>query len=110
MNHELMPPEIAEEDPNSYELIRVWAAKGAQHVSMNWSVWEDEPKSWGTVLAHLAGHLANAYEQEKSLDRGQTIEAIRVGFNAELDSPTEIPEGKVRNRRLKHRKNVNSSS
>src|SRR5712671_3079817 len=55
MPNELMAPEIADEDPNSYELIRVWAAKGARHVSMNWSVWEKEPKTWGTVLAHLAG-------------------------------------------------------
>jgi len=104
MRNKLMAPEIAEEDPTSYELIRVWAAKGAQHVSMNWSVWEMEPKTWGTVLAHLAGHLANAYEQEKNLNRVQTIRAIRAGFNAELDSPTQMPEGKVRNRRLKHKR------
>lgn len=104
MGNELMAPEIAEEDPNSYELLRVWAAKGAQHVSMNWSVWEEEPKVWGTVLAHLAGHLANAYQQEKNLDREQTMRAIRASFNAELDSPTQTPEGRVRNRRLKHRK------
>jgi hypothetical protein len=103
MKKELMVPEIAEEDPNSYELIRVWAAKGEQHVSMNWSVWEDDPKTWGIVLAHLAGHLANAYEQEQNRDRQQTLRAIRAGFMGELDSPTQMPEGKVRNRRLKHR-------
>ena len=57
MANELIKPEIAEEDPNSYELIRVWAAKGEQHVSMNWNVWEDEPGTWGMVLAHLAGIL-----------------------------------------------------
>ena len=99
-----MAPEIAEEDRNSYELIRVWAAKGTQHVSLNWSVWEEDPKTWATVLAHLAGHLVNAYEQEKGLDRKKIIRAIRAGFNAELDSPTQAPEGKVRNRRLSHRK------
>ena len=99
-----MALEIAEEDPNSYELIRVWAAKGAQHVSLNWSVWEEDPKTWGTMLAHLAGHLVNAYEQEKGFDREQTIRAIRAGFNAELDCPYSNPEGKVRNRRLSHRK------
>jgi hypothetical protein len=104
MSNELMAPEIADEDPNSYELIRVWAAKGAQHVSMNWSVWESEPRTWGTVLAHLAGHLANAFEQEKSLNREQTIQAIKAGFNAELDFPTQVTEGKVRNRRLKHKR------
>ncbi|HEV7552413.1 MAG TPA: DUF5076 domain-containing protein [Candidatus Angelobacter sp.] len=104
MPNELMAPEIANEDPNSYELIRVWAAKGAQHVSMNWSVWEEEPKTWGTVLAHLAGHLANAFEQEKNLNRKQTIQAIKAAFNAELDFPTQMAEGKVRNRRLKHKR------
>ena len=29
MGNELMVPAIAEEDPNSYELIHVWAAKGS---------------------------------------------------------------------------------
>ncbi|HSK42394.1 MAG TPA: DUF5076 domain-containing protein [Candidatus Binatia bacterium] len=104
MGKELIAPEIAEEDPNSYELIRVWAARGAQHVSMHWSVWKEDPKIWGTVLAHLAGHLANAYQQEKNLDREETIRAIRAGFNAELDFPTQTPDGKVRNRRMKHKK------
>jgi hypothetical protein len=106
MRDELIVPEVAEEDPNSYELLRVWAAKGTQHVSMNWNVWEDEPETWGTVLAHLAGHLANAFEEAKNLDRTKTLRAIRAAFNAELDAPTQMPTGKVRNQRIKHRKDT----
>jgi hypothetical protein len=60
--NELLIPPGAEEDPKAMEVIRVWVAKGGQHVSLNPLVWKD-PQAWGIVLADLAGHVANAYEQ-----------------------------------------------
>lgn len=60
--NELLIPPAAEEDPKAIEVIRVWVAKGGQHVSLNPLAWKD-PQVWGIVLADLAGHVANAYEQ-----------------------------------------------
>jgi hypothetical protein len=38
--NELLIPPAAEEDPKALEVIRVWVAKGGQHVSLNPLVWK----------------------------------------------------------------------
>ena len=83
MNRELLIPPIAEDDPKAIEVLRVWVAKGGQHVSINPFVWKD-PEAWGIVLADLAGHLANAYVQEAGLDRQETLRKITDLLIAEL--------------------------
>jgi hypothetical protein len=103
MPKELLIPPAAEDDPKSVEILRMWAAHGAQHVSLAWDLWPD-PSTWGIVLADLAGHVANAYQQERGADRNETLNRIRSLFNAELDNPTDAPEGKVHNSRRPHRR------
>ena len=102
MANELLIPDTAEGDPNAFEVLRVWVAKGGQHVSISTGVWED-PEAWGIVLADLAGHVANAYAQVAGLERQQTLDKIKDFFNRELDSPTHTPKGTVRNKRRSHR-------
>jgi Domain of unknown function (DUF5076) len=34
MGRTLMVPPAAEEDPKAFEILRVWAARGQQHVSV----------------------------------------------------------------------------
>jgi len=62
MKNELLVPPGAEEDPKAIEVARIWVAKGGQHVSLN-PLRVERPTSVGIVLADLAGHVANAYEQ-----------------------------------------------
>jgi hypothetical protein len=94
MKDELPIPPIAKADPNAVEVVRVWVAKGGQHVSLNPFVWND-PEVWGMVLADLAGHLANAYEQEMGLDREETLRKITRLLVAELTNPTDSPKGNI---------------
>jgi hypothetical protein len=54
-------PEPALADPGARELLRVWAARGAQHVSIATGLWKD-PGAWGIALVDLAPHIARAYE------------------------------------------------
>lgn len=103
MANELLIPETAENDPKAMEVLRVWVAKGGQHVSINAGAWK-EPEAWGIVLADLAGHLANAYAQDQGLEPQETLAKIRDLFNKELDSPTDTPKGSVRHKRPPHRK------
>jgi hypothetical protein len=91
---QLQIPEAALRDPKSYEIVRVWVAEKAEHVTLLAGTWED-PSAWGIILADLARHVVNAYEQDKKLDRGDTLQRIRSTFQAELDSPTDDPIGKV---------------
>ena len=91
--HELLIPEPALADPSSRELVRVWAARGAQHVSIATNLWSD-PASWGIALADLARHIARAYELLGG-NREQALARIRSGFDAEWEHPTDEPTGKL---------------
>jgi hypothetical protein len=102
MKGDLLIPPAAEADPNAIEVIRVWVAKGGQHVSINPLVWQD-PEAWGNVLADLAGHVANAYQQALGLDREQTMRKITDLLLAELRNPTDTARGQVHNSRRPHR-------
>jgi hypothetical protein len=91
-NH-LPMPHTANQDPQSFEILRVWIANRGQHVSIRAGIWED-PAMWGMMLCDLAGHIANAYQQEKGMDRIETLRRIKVGFDAEFSSPTDQPRAK----------------
>lgn len=86
--HELPVPEAAETDANARELVRVWAAHGAQHVTLATGLWRD-PAAWGIMLVDLARHVAAAYRENSGLNPAETLERIRQGFAAEWDHPTD---------------------
>jgi hypothetical protein len=89
---QLQIPDVALSDEKAYELARVWVAQKAEHVSLCIGTWED-PVAWGIVLADLARHVAIGYEQDKGLDRKETLRRISAALLAELDSPTDNPTG-----------------
>jgi hypothetical protein len=93
-DHQLLVPEAAQKDPRSFELLRVWLSGGQQLVSLRVGAWDD-PAAWGIMLADLARHVANSYEQEKGFDRIKTLQRIRAGLDAELSSPTDEPSGQI---------------
>src|SRR5690348_13029254 len=70
---QLLIPNAAAKDPESFELLRVWIANKGQHVSLRTGVWRD-PSAWGILLADLARHVANSYEQEEGLVRLKTLQ------------------------------------
>ena len=82
-NDQLLLPEAAKTDPQSFELLRVWIANKGQHVSLRTGVWED-PAAWGIMLADLASHIVNAYDQDEALDRQKTLQRIKAAFDTEL--------------------------
>jgi hypothetical protein len=91
----LDPPPAASRDKASFELLRVWVAEQSQHVSLRSGVWED-PFAWGIVLADLARHIVNAEAlQKKDFDRDAFFARILEGFQAEIESPTDEPEGEI---------------
>lgn len=91
----LDPPPAAAHDKAAFELLRVWIADQGQHVSLRSGVWED-PFAWGIVLADLARHIVNAEAMtRKGLDKEAFLERILEGFSAEIESPTDEPEGEI---------------
>ena len=88
-------PEEAQRDKASFEVLRVWIAEQGQHVSIRSGAWED-PFAWGIVLADLARHIALAHQlQSKETDTDAFMERLLEGFQAEIDNPTDEPEGEV---------------
>ena len=91
---ELAIPPMAQEDPESFEIARVWIAMKNQHCTLKVGVWDD-PTAWGILLADLARHVAKAYHEDKGLDEEETLIRIQEGFAAEFDSPTDTPTGQI---------------
>ncbi len=92
----LDPPPAASRDKASFELLRVWVAEQGQHVSLRSGTWED-PFAWGIVLADLARHIVNAESMHrKDLDKNAYLQRILEGFHAEIESPTDEPEGEIK--------------
>ena len=88
-------PPAAQRDKASFEVMRVWIAEQGQHVSIRSGAWED-PFAWGIVLADLARHIALAHQlQNKETDIDVFMERLLEGFHAEIDNPTDEPEGEV---------------
>jgi hypothetical protein len=92
MNKQLpIPPEALKAD-GSAEMIRVWIANNALHVSLNLGMWQnaedsdvDERVAWGFLLADLTRHIANGMMQEYGWDYDETRNRIRSSFLHNFD-------------------------
>ena len=93
---QLQIPSEARNDKKSFELLRVWVANSEQHISLRAGVWDD-PAAWGIMLADLAGHIANTFEQSGTLPRDKALVAIHEGFEAEMASPSDELSGDFTN-------------
>ena len=88
-------PPAAQRDKASFEVLRVWIAEHGQHVSIQSGAWDD-PFAWGIVLADLARHIALAHQlQNGGTDLDVFMERLLEGFQAEIENPTDEPEGEV---------------
>ncbi len=87
-------PDPVLKDSQAIELLRVWAARGGQHVSLAAEIWPD-PRAWGVFLVDLAKHVANAYEQTTSINRTDALRRLKEGFDVEWATETDRPSGQV---------------
>ena len=88
-------PPVAQRDKASFEVMRVWIAEQGQHVSIRSGAWED-PFAWGIVLADLARHIALAHQMQNSkTDPEAFLARLLEGFEAEIEDPTDDPEGEI---------------
>jgi hypothetical protein len=90
-------PPAASRDKASFEVLRVWIAEQGQHVSIRSGAWED-PFAWGIVLADLARHIALAHQLQhpgEEADQEAFVARLLEGFHAEIENPTDEPEGEV---------------
>jgi hypothetical protein len=91
-------PDAALEDENAVEMLRVWIAAKQLHCSMKVGMYREttkvpEEKAWGTILADVARHLANALESGYGVDAQTSLRRIRDSFLDELGDPTSDAKG-----------------
>src|ERR1700712_2405211 len=79
-------PPAAVDDPRAFELARVWAASGSQHVALRVSAHQD-PAGWGMILADVGRHVAQAYAELGAGSAGDAFERVLEGFAASVGAP-----------------------
>jgi hypothetical protein len=82
---ELPAPEAAHEDSQAFELLRLWFAEGAPHLSARMELWPD-PAAWGFMLGEVARDLAGRYAADAEVEPALVLERIRAGFGAEVEA------------------------
>jgi hypothetical protein len=93
-NKELPIPSTIGLDQKAIEIARIWAANGAQHVSLAVGLWRD-PAAWGIMLVDLAKHVANAYATDSAANKNDVLRRIKEGFDTEWEVATDDPKGKL---------------
>lgn len=83
MADELPIPNEALKDPDSFEIIRVWAANGEQFVTLE-SGLSGGPSNFGSMIADLIQHGARLYSQKEDISVVQALEQIIAGMRKEL--------------------------
>lgn len=96
--NQLQVPPAARNDRRSFELLRVWIANGEQHITLRAGIWDD-PAAWGTMLADLAGHIANTFEQAapagQTPDRQALLDRMKEALDAEWNSAADELSGEL---------------
>ena len=91
---ELWIPPDALDDPQAFELIRVWAAHGMQHVTIRSDLDGGAP-AFGYMLAQLLEHAARLYAQREGQPIEQCRRQIVEAFEAELERPSGDASGEI---------------
>ena len=91
---ELPAPPDALEDPDAFEIARVWGAFGRQHVSLDVRVWANDVRAWGIALVDLARHVADACNQLDGRSKDEVLKKIREGFEMEWQNPSDEVRGR----------------
>jgi hypothetical protein len=93
----LVIPPAAQRDENAVQMLSAWIAERGLHCALNVGMWReqgmDEPAAWGTLLADVVRHIANALHEEARMDRAAAVSAVLRRLLDELDEPTSDAEG-----------------
>ena len=94
---QIKPPPAVNSDPKAFEILRLWAAHGEQHVCIR-SELSGDAGDFGYMLAELAMHGANLYSERDRVSRAKALRMILSRFRQELNSPVGDPSGSIADR------------
>ena len=93
MMRELMIPPEATTAEQAVELLRGWIIDGHPQYSLFPTVWKNDLDSWGRFLADTAQHISNAIAEDTRRNPQVILQAIKLAFIREMDSPINTHEG-----------------
>lgn len=91
---ELMIPPAVNEDQEAFEILRVWASKGEQHVTIH-SGLNGDASDFGVMLADLAYHGANLYSEKFSVSLEESLKNIVKGFQDQINDNDHETTGEI---------------
>jgi hypothetical protein len=77
-----IPPDAADES-EAAEVLRAWIVGATLQCSIQADVFPD-PATWGAVLADVARHVADAWQQQEGVSATETVQGILASFNEEM--------------------------
>lgn len=92
--NELSVPPAVLEDEQAFEILRLWAALGEQHVTIRPDL-SGDAYQFGYLIAQLAEHGARLYAQRSNQSVEECRSQILHGFNAEIADPTGDGSGSI---------------
>jgi hypothetical protein len=92
---QLAPPPLADQR-DAAEALRVWVLPDWSRMQVALQTRHDDPSLWGILLADVARHAAKAYALNGKCSENDALRRIREVFDAEWSSPTDLPEGFLR--------------
>jgi hypothetical protein len=72
-------------DPASVEVLRAWVVGETLHCSLAATV--PDAETWGLVLADVARHVAEAFQEQQGAAPEATLERIRAAFEEGVRAP-----------------------
>ena len=94
---ELEVPPAALKDPKATEMLRLWAAGGKEHVTINIGCYHergiDERHAWGIIIADFVQHIANALNKRYQIPFDESVREIRKAIDVELANPDGDVQG-----------------
>ena len=88
-----LPPEVLE-DPDAFEIMRLWAGGGQLHVVINGGL-EGGAEDFGELLADLYEHAARLYAQRDNREVAECREVILEDFLRRTREPKTSVEGEI---------------
>jgi hypothetical protein len=82
------PTPNSSDEEEGLEILRAWIEDDTLHCSLLSGAFT-EPATWGTVLADLARHAAEAMHEDEGFETADALRLIREAFGEELDADQE---------------------
>ena len=89
MKKELPIPPLADTAEQAIEVLSAWVIDDALHCSFHPKLWQDQPETWGCLLADTLTLVSQALAEQTGSSSAEIARVISEAFLSELDFSVE---------------------